>query len=88
MIAMSGRAIAPSAAISPGAFVPISSTRYASRASAARIVRGTPMSLLNERGAAEPRSVVPSAACSSSFVVVLPTDPVMAMTVVEVSVRR
>ena len=80
-IATSGRASAARAAISPGAFVPISAISARSAPAAPSSVRGTPMLLLNDIGLACTGPATPSAAASRSFVDVLPTEPVMPTTV-------
>ncbi len=75
-----GRASAASAAISPGALVPISITAERVACRSRSSVSGTPSALLNERSLAttDPRDA--SAAATSSLVVVLPLLPVMPTT--------
>src|SRR6185436_2573542 len=72
---MSGRAILPSFAISPGWLVPISSTALSVRSSAWKIVTGTPTLLLKLPCAFTSRRSRPSTWAIISLVVVLPFEP-------------
>ncbi len=84
----SGWAHAVSGAISPGALVPTSHTRYWSPRRAERIVSGTPTALLKLLGELRPRNVHASSWAMRRVVVVFPLDPPTATTFVVSSVRR
>ena len=86
--AISGRAIAESVEISPGSFEPISTTITSTSVGIESSVSGTPMRLLRLSGVACTARVIPSAARVRSFVVVFPTDPVIATTGAFRSLRR
>ena len=75
-----GRAIAHSAAMSPGSRAPISSTSASVSSGAPNSVIGRPISALKFPGVACTRYVVRSAAAVRSFVLVLPVEPVMPTT--------
>ena len=70
-----------SAAISPKPRMPISSTITSVSSGVLRIVVGRPCSLLKLRSFAAVRRLAASAAHARSLVLVLPTDPVMPITV-------
>ena len=74
---MAGRAIRQSRSIWPNPRIPISRTSTSVSIGALRIVTGNPCSLLYERSDATVRLVLEMAAATKSFVVVLPTEPVM-----------
>ena len=75
-----GAATPQSRAISPKPRMPISTTSTSTSSGAPRIVTGSPCSLLKLRSLAVTRRVAPSAAATRSFVLVLPTLPVMPTT--------
>ncbi len=79
--AMSGRATAASAAISPGLLMPISQTPNSCRSSAESTVSGRPMWLFKFPRVAVTANSTPSTAVNRSFVEVLPELPVMPITV-------
>ena len=70
----------------PAKRAPISTTSASVPSGAPSTVTGTPISLLNDSGAAWVRSPAPSTAAVRSLVEVLPTDPVIATT--RPSIRR
>jgi len=80
MSALFGRAISQSAAISPGAFVPISITATSDSAEIASKLNGTPISLLKLSGFLVTWNLAPSTAAMSSLTVVFPQLPVTPMT--------
>ena len=73
--------MAQSRAISPKPRMPISSTITSVSSGALTMVVGRPWSLLKLRSFAHVRRLAASAAAAKSLVLVLPTDPVMPMTV-------
>jgi hypothetical protein len=75
-----GRAVRHRAAISPGWFVPISTTTARLPSSARNSVCGTPMSLLKESGEPTAAIRVESSSTRTFFVVVFPHEPVIATT--------
>ena len=77
---MSGRAIAHSAAMSPGCRAPSSSDHASVSSGAPKSVIGRPISALKFPGVAWTRNAVRSAAAVRSFVLVLPVEPVMPTT--------
>ncbi len=79
-IPMFGRPTSVRRVISPWPRMPISSTSASQSSGAFSKVMGTPWSLLNERELAATFSAEPMAAAAKSFVVVLPTLPVMPTT--------
>ena len=80
---MCGLATSHSRRMCPGPLLPISHTPASVAPSAARIVRGSPTSLLNEASLATTRNRSASTAAVRSFVHVLPVDPVMPTTYAE-----
>ena len=75
-----GKPTSVSRAISPWPRMPISKMSASQSSGAFSSVIGTPWSLLNERELAATRNAEPMAAAAKSFVVVLPTLPVMPTT--------
>ena len=80
MMATSGFAIAARGWISPGWFMPISSTAISSAALARSSMRGTPMWLLKLPSVFSTRNRRLKTAAVKSFVLVLPLLPVIATT--------
>ena len=80
MSEQSGSAMSQRWAISPGWFVPISRTRKSASFGQLRMVIGSPMWLLKLPSVAWTLPTVERNALTSSFVVVLPAEPVMATT--------
>jgi hypothetical protein len=74
-----GRASRASGAISPAWFMPISATQYAASAGSRASVSGKPQWLLYDATAACVGACAAKAVRSISFVVVLPTLPVTAI---------